>query len=414
VQRRVIRIAGNKRKIRDVAVKKSLKWHILRLLRLQGRDRRNLTEALGAMYLGYWEVNGSLVDTTVHGLVDEGLVRGTGTMEITDEGLEALRTEDRRIDEHLERGFSKEACARYSLWGNVILSALEFLVGFLSGSIGLLADAVHTAIDIVASALTWIGIRVDREAEAALLGGIILCGIGAFIAYESFDKILEPTSLSFQAVAIVTIFINIAVNGFFSYYKFYVGGKTRSISLIADAYHTKTDVWSSVAVLVGLLGATVGFLALDAIAGAVVSVFIVLGGYELIQESRKVMRGEDPRIEKYSRFLEGHLRVLPERGAFVSLWFYNIAPTSEEENRVRLQRSLGRHYPIGLEDRDYDAVYEKIKGEDLVEAGDGIFRITEKGKTALHELAEQPAAVFPVTGRRFLNPRLIDTYAGGL
>ena len=40
--------------------------------------------------------------------------------------------------------------------------------------------------------------------------------------------------------------------------KFYVGGRTRSISLVADAYHTKTDIWSSVAVFVGLLGATLG------------------------------------------------------------------------------------------------------------------------------------------------------------
>ena len=74
-------------------------------------------------------------------------------------------------------------------WGNVGLSALEFVVGFLSGSIGLIADAIHTAIDIVASGVTWIGIKVSKEAEAALIGGIILCGIGLFIAFESITKI---------------------------------------------------------------------------------------------------------------------------------------------------------------------------------------------------------------------------------
>lgn len=407
-------IAGKSPHISDDAAKKHLKWHVLRLLRLKGRDQGDLVQALDAMYIGYWEVNASLVETAVRSLVEEDLVRQAEMLEITDEGREALRIEERRIVEHLERGFSKEACATYSLLANVVLSALEFLVGFLSGSIGLIADAVHTAIDIVASALTWIGIRIDREAEAALLGGIILCGIGIFIAYESVGTILDPSPLSFHAVAIITIFINIAVNGFFSYYKFYVGGRTRSISLVADAYHTKTDVWSSVAVLIGLLGATVGLLALDALAGAVVSVFIVLGGYELIQESRKVMHGEDPRLEKYSRFLEGHLRVLPERGAFVSLWFYNLSPMSEEENRVRLKNSLGRHYPVGLEDRDYDAIYEKIKAEGLVEATDGIFVITDIGREALHTLAEQPAAVFPIAGRRFLNPRLISGYAEAL
>ena len=67
----------------------------------------------------------------------------------------------------------------YSLWGNVGLSALEFIIGFLSGSIGLIADAIHTAVDIIASAITWIGIKINKEAQAALIGGIILCGIGA-------------------------------------------------------------------------------------------------------------------------------------------------------------------------------------------------------------------------------------------
>lgn len=105
----------------------------------------------------------------------------------------------------------------------------------------------------------------------------------------------------------------------YSDYKFYVGGRTRSISLVADAYHTKTDIWSSVAVLIGLVGATMGLLILDAIAGVVVSLFIILGGYELIKESKKVMQGQDPNIEKFSKFLESHLKVLPDGGAFASL-----------------------------------------------------------------------------------------------
>ena len=407
-------ITGKRPCISDATVEKTLKWHILRLLRLKSRDCRDLMETLDAMYLGYWSVHESLVEMVVHDLVDEGLVRRTEVLEITDQGRDALLREETRILSHLKRGFSKDACAKYSLWGNVFLSALEFMIGFVSGSIGLLADAVHTAIDIIASALTWIGIRMDREAEAALSGGIILLGVGVFIAYESVGFILDPSPLSFQAIAIITILINIAVNGVFSYYKFYVGGRTRSISLIAGAYHTKTDIWSSVAVLVGLLGASVGVFALDALAGAVVSVFIVRGGYELIKESRQVMQGEDPRVEKYSRFLEGHLRVLPERGVFVSLWFYNLAPMSEQENRIRLKNSLGRHYPISLEDRDYDAIYQTLKEEGLVEATDGICRITDRGREVLHTLAEQPAAVFPITGRRFLNPRLINWYAEGL
>jgi len=300
------------------------------------------------------------------------------------------------------------------LWGNVGLSALEFVVGFLSGSIGLIADAVHTAIDIVASAVTWIGIKVNKEAQSALLGGIILCGIGVFIAVESVTKIFEAAEIHFQAVALVTILINIAVNGFFSFYKFYVGGRTRSISLIADAYHTKTDIWSSVAVLVGLLGATIGFFVLDAIAGAVVSLFILFGGYELISESKKVMQGEDPKMEKFSKFLEGHLKVLPDRGAFVSLWFLNLQAMTKEDNLERVKNGFGRRFPVMLEDKDYETIYTKQEKDHLVESVHGKLRLTEKGRKELKMLAEKPVAYIAWTQRKFMNARKIDWYAEGL
>ncbi len=189
------------------------------------------------MYLGHWPVNYPLIDDALERLTREGRVSSDGDLvTITASGLRALENEEQRNREYLDRGLSKDACAKYSLLGNIGLSLLEFAVGFLSGSIGLIADAIHTAIDIGASALTWFGIRVEREAEAACAGGIILCGIGLFIAWESIGRIFDPEPIRFGLIALITIGINIGVNTFFSYYKFYVGGRTRSISLVADAY----------------------------------------------------------------------------------------------------------------------------------------------------------------------------------
>ncbi len=387
----------------------------MRLLRLDSRTRQELSDKLSDMYVGYWQVNDELVGVTLNRLADEGLIKYSDKYEITEKGLDALGEKERKIEQHLAKGLSKEACAKYSLWGNVGLSALEFIIGFLSGSIGLIADAVHTAVDIVASAITWIGIKINKEAQAALFGGIILCAIGVFIAYESITKIFEPAQINFQAVAIVTIVINIAVNGYFSFYKFYVGGKTRSISLVADAYHTKTDIWSSVAVLIGLLGATMGFFILDAIAGAIVSFFILLGGYELIKESNKVMHGEDPKLEKFSKFLESHLKVLPDRGTFVSLWFFNLQEMTKEENLQRVKKSLGRRFPVRLEDQDYAAIYDKLEKDRLVESVQGELRLTEKGREELKILATKMPPYLPWLRRELvLSPRKIDWFAEGL
>ena len=395
-------------------MKPVLPWTILRLLRRNDRSRQEVAGKIRAVYLGHWPVNDQLLDAVLEDLVRAGHIRQNGTFTITGDGLRALEREEQRIGEHLDRGLSKDTCAKYSLFGNVGLSLLEFAVGFLSGSIGLIADAIHTAIDIVASALTWIGIRIEREAEAALVGGVILCGIGLFIAGESVGKIFGPTPIRFGLIALVTIGINILVNAFFSYYKFYVGGRTRSISLVADAYHTKTDIWSSVAVLVGISGSLAGFFALDGIAGVVVSFFIILGGYELVRESREVMAGKDPELEKFSAFLESHLAALPDRALLVSLWLLNVEPGTWEETKAGLKRTIGQRYPVSLTDEDYIRIIDRIRNDHLAEEKDGLLMLTPDGSETLSRLAGRQAAYIPFGGRGFLSPRLIAWYTEGL
>jgi DNA-binding PadR family transcriptional regulator len=180
-----------KPQIKDSQIKSSLKWHILRLLRLKSGTREELIHKLNDMYLGYWQVNNDLIQACLDRMRKEGLISCADRYEITKNGLDALVTRERESQKHDMKLFSKEGCASYSLWGNVGLSALEFAVGFLSGSIGLIADAVHTAVDILASAITWIGIRIRKEAQAGVIGGIVLFGIGGFIIYESISKIFE-------------------------------------------------------------------------------------------------------------------------------------------------------------------------------------------------------------------------------
>lgn len=62
-------------KIKDSQVKKNLKWHILRLLRLNSRTRQELIDKLSDMYLGYWQVNNKLIDIYLSRLADEGLIK---------------------------------------------------------------------------------------------------------------------------------------------------------------------------------------------------------------------------------------------------------------------------------------------------------------------------------------------------
>ena len=401
-----------KLQISDSQMKKGITWHILRLLRLGSGTKEDLTDKLADIYLGYWPANKALVAKSLSQLEGEGLIRSGDGYEITERGLEAVGNKEKELERYFSRHLSKEACARSSLWANVGLSALEFGVGFLSGSIGLIADAIHTAVDILASAITWIGIRINKEAQAGAIGGIVLCGIGGFIIYKSITNIFEGAAITFQIVALATIIVNIAVNGFFAFYKFYVGGRTRSIALVADAYHTQTDIWSSVAVLVGLVGVTVGFHMLDAIAGAIVSLFIMYGGYELILESVKVMHGEDLRLEKFSYFLKKHLELLPDRGTLASLWLLNLQAMTKEEHLERLKRGWGRRYPIALEEKDYEPIYEKLENDGLVESAEGRLVLTQQGRKELENVTAYGPPWWGM--RRHRLARIIGYFAEGL
>jgi DNA-binding PadR family transcriptional regulator len=151
---------------------------------------------------------------------------------------------------------------------------------------------------------------------------------------------------------------------------------------------------------------------LDAIAGAVVSFFIILGGYELIKESHGVIQGKDPKLEKFSKFLESHLKALPERGAFVSLWFFNLQEMTKQENLERVKKGFGKRYPIGLKDEDYESIYALLKKNCLIESSQHCFRITEKGREELKILA--PIIINIGAQRRFMDSKKINWFAEGL
>ena len=85
--------------IKDSQVKKNLRWHILRLLRLDSRTRQELLNKLDDMYLGYWQVDDELLNTDLNRLADEGLIQYSDVCEITRKGLDALSKKESDIEE---------------------------------------------------------------------------------------------------------------------------------------------------------------------------------------------------------------------------------------------------------------------------------------------------------------------------
>lgn len=193
----------------------------------------------------------------------------------------------------------KNAAALNSVAAAVLLTSLKVVVGILSGSLGILAEAAHSGLDFLAALATWFAVRVaskpaDRghayghgkvENLSALLEVILLlatCGwiISASVSRLRAGHIAVEASIWAFGVMAVSMLVDISRARMLSR----VAARHRSQALEADALHFSTDVWSSAVVILGLIGVklaqahpSLGFLnKADAVAALLVAGIVVL------------------------------------------------------------------------------------------------------------------------------------------
>ncbi|WP_083273776.1 cation diffusion facilitator family transporter [Geosporobacter ferrireducens] len=183
--------------------------------------------------------------------------------------------------------------------GNVLLTALKAVVGYIAGSTAMVADAFHSGSDILATTIVLHGLKISHQppdeghhyghgkAESivskliAILLVITALGIG-LSAYNSLrDPALEPPN----KIAVWTALISILFKEWMYRYTVGIGKKIKSQALIADAWHHRTDAFSSVAALIGISGAIYGYPILDPIAGIVVAAMIIKAAVSIYLEA---------------------------------------------------------------------------------------------------------------------------------
>ncbi|MCX6923783.1 MAG: cation diffusion facilitator family transporter, partial [Verrucomicrobia bacterium] len=193
----------------------------------------------------------------------------------------------------------KNSAALNSVLAAFLLTGLKVVVGLLSGSMGILAEAAHSGLDLAAAIVTCIAVRAASkppdqdhayghgkvENLSALLETLLLLATCAWIVRES---VIRLTSHHVQVDASIWAFavmgISIVVDFSRSRMLYRVAAKHRSQALEADALHFSTDIWSSAVVIVGLLGVRLagwfpglGFLLqADAVAALIVAGIVVV------------------------------------------------------------------------------------------------------------------------------------------
>lgn len=187
--------------------------------------------------------------------------------------------------------------------GNTLLASLKWFAGLTCGSQALVADALHSTVDVIGSIVTLIMLKLSRrpaserypyglgklEDVAALAVYLILVGAGSFIIVDAIHTLLIGQVSTPKLPALVAAALSIGVNAFMYFYISCAGKQAKSPSLIALGYENKVDALSSIAALFGIGGAILGFAPLDPIAAIVVSCIIIFESFrELYATARRL------------------------------------------------------------------------------------------------------------------------------
>ena len=189
---------------------------------------------------------------------------------------------------------------------NILLATFKIVAGIIGYSSAMLADGFHTLSDILTTFIVLIGLKISSkdadeshpyghekyESVFAKILSILLLLTGVFIGYEAIKMLIEGNFREPKVIALVAAIFSIATKEAMYWYTIKAAKKIKSISMEADAWHHRSDAFSSIGTFAGILGARLGFPALDPIAGVIVSIFVIKVGVELYIKSVKELVDE--------------------------------------------------------------------------------------------------------------------------
>jgi cation diffusion facilitator family transporter len=191
----------------------------------------------------------------------------------------------------------KEKVAFGSIAASAALTLAKAVIGLFTGSLAILSEAGHSLLDLAATVLTYFAVRISGkpadaehqyghgkvESVTALAETALLFLLTAVVIWEALQRLSGAQQYAVKATiaAFAIIAGSIVIDFFRARTLRRVGAETSSEALQADALHFASDMWSSVAVLIGLCGVALGYPLADALAALVVAVFICIAGWRL-------------------------------------------------------------------------------------------------------------------------------------
>jgi cation diffusion facilitator family transporter len=215
------------------------------------------------------------------------------------------------IDDALEASTLGIRAVKISLILLAITATLQIVVVIVSGSVALLADTIHNFSDALTAVPLWVAFVLSRRAATRrytygygrvedLAGLFIVTMITAsavLAAYQSIRRLFEPEPLTNLGWVLAAGLIGFAGNELVAVYRIRVGRRIRSAALVADGLHARTDGFTSLAVVLGVIGVWAGFPLADPVVGLLIStvIFMLLWGTAR-DIGRRLLDGIDPAL----------------------------------------------------------------------------------------------------------------------
>lgn len=273
----------------------------------------------------------------------------------------------------------KESVALSSVFASAGMTVMKFIVGIMTGSMGILSEAAHSALDLGATGLTLFAVKVsDKPADddhpfghgkvesvSALIETGLLFLTSAWIIYESIHRLITKNTeveITWYAFAVIIISIIIDISRSRALSK--IAKETNSQALEADALHFSSDIWSSAVVLLGLVLVFFGVKGADTFAAIGVSFFVMFAGYRLGKRTIAVLIDTAPEgitdiakevVEKIDGVINiEKVRVRP------------LGPSVSVEIEVGINRGFSIIKVDEIVKKAKQAVQDKIPGADVV------------------------------------------------
>lgn len=193
-----------------------------------------------------------------------------------------------------------------SIIGNIFLAAIKIMFGLMLNSISLLADAAHTASDVLTSVVVLLGFRLSSspadekhpyghgriEFLATLLIAAMLIIVGLEFGKSSYGRLVSNTPVRGSLAVAAVMLVGAAFKEWMARFSIDLGTRINAPALIADAWHHRTDGVASVLVSVAIMASQYGYYKVDAVFGLGVSALIIYTGIGIAGESSSKLIGE--------------------------------------------------------------------------------------------------------------------------